>query len=328
MQRLNRAIGLVWIVCAVLVGLVGCRPAEAPTDTGVAATRTAPPPSSPLSTPTAAPTSSWTSPIPTASPAAQPTPAFSVGDDRFAVVGVEMDDMLAVRSGPGLDHAIVGRIPPYGTGIRGAADGGSEADGTLWLPIQYEDTAGWASGSFLALQVGAAEPDVAARAAGIILALRDRNLEQLATFVHPDKGIRFSPYTYVRVQPESPQGEDLVFDAGHVAHLFDDPTAYRWGWFDGSGESIDMTFGAYFERFVYDVDFVQPDVVGFGETIGHGNTINNIPEVYPDAVTVEYHLEGLDPQFAGLDWRSLRLVLEQVGSVWYLVGVVHDEWTI
>jgi len=101
MQRLNRALGLVWIVGVLLIGVVGCRPAEAPTDTGVAATSTRPAPSSPLSTPTAAPTSSWTSPIATASPAAQLTPPFSVGDDRFAVVGVEMDELLAVRSGPG-----------------------------------------------------------------------------------------------------------------------------------------------------------------------------------------------------------------------------------
>jgi hypothetical protein len=251
-----------------------------------------------------------------------------MGDDRFAVVGVEMGDTLAVRSGPGLDNGIVGRIPPYGTGIRGAVQAVSEADGISWLAIQYEGSFGWANSSFLAPQVGAAEPDVAPRAAAIILALRDRNLQQLATFVHPDKGLRFSPYTYVRVRPESPQGEDLVFDAEQVANLFDAKVVYRWGRFDGSGEPIDMTFEAYFERFVYDMNFAQPDAVGFGEAIGHGNTINNISDVYPTAVMVEYHLEGLDPQYAGLDWRSLRLVLERVGADWYLVGVAHDEWTI
>ena len=60
----------------------------------------------------------------------------------------------------------------------------------------------------------------------------------------------------------------------------------------------------------------------------NSNTINNIAEVYPNAVTIEYHFEGFDPTFAGLDWRSLRLVLEEREDAWYLVGIAHDEWTI
>jgi len=59
-----------------------------------------------------------------------------------------------------------------------------------------------------------------------------------------------------------------------------------------------------------------------------GNTINNIAEVYPQAITIEYHFEGFDPQFVGLDWRSLLLVLVEKEGAWCLVAVVHDEWTI
>jgi hypothetical protein len=29
-----------------------------------------------------------------------------------------------------------------------------------------------------------------------------------------------------------------------------------------------------------------------------------------------------------MDWRSLRLVFEEQGGSWYLVGIVHDQWTI
>jgi hypothetical protein len=29
-----------------------------------------------------------------------------------------------------------------------------------------------------------------------------------------------------------------------------------------------------------------------------------------------------------MDWESLRLVFQEEGGVWYLVGVIHDEWTI
>ena len=42
---------------------------------------------------------------------------------------------------------------------------------------------------------------------------------------------------------------------------------------------------------------------------------------------MEYHFKGMDAQQGGMDWRSLRLVLEAHNGAWYLVGIVHDEWT-
>jgi hypothetical protein len=144
--------------------------------------------------------------------------------------------------------------------------------------------------------------------------------------VHPDKGVRFSPYTYVRVGEDD--DVDLVFSAEELTGLPADETVYRWGAFDGTGEPIDRTFSEYYGRFIYDVDFAFPTSVGFNEIVGAGNTINNVLDVYPQAQVVEYHLPGSNPDFGGMDWRSLRLVLENAGDGWYLVGIVHDEWTI
>jgi len=31
-------------------------------------------------------------------------------------------------------------------------------------------------------------------------------------------------------------------------------------------------------------------------------------------MVVEYHFPGIDPQYGGLDWRSLRLVFQQSGG--------------
>jgi hypothetical protein len=42
---------------------------------------------------------------------------------------------------------------------------------------------------------------------------------------------------------------------------------------------------------------------------------------------VEYHFTGFEPDYGGLDWRSLRLVFMQDGDEWFLIGIVHDEWT-
>ena len=188
------------------------------------------------------------------------------------------------------------------------------------------DVAGWVQAGYLARQFGEADPEVAARAGQIVLALREQDWEAIAQAVHPDKGVRFSPYTYVHVG----EGEDgdRVFGAEDLVGLVADETVYHWGYFDGSGEPIDRTFSDYYNRFVYDVDFAWAPAVGFNEIVGRGNTINNVAEAYSQAQVVEYHLPGLDPRFGGMDWRSLRLVLENEGDTWYLVGIVHDEWTI
>jgi len=45
-------------------------------------------------------------------------------------------------------------------------------------------------------------------------------------------------------------------------------------------------------------------------------------------VVVEFYRAPQDPQYGGMDWQSLRLVLLPDGDSWRLVGVIHDEWTI
>lgn len=307
--------------------------AEAPVPTQAAsATLTlAPTPSA-----TAAETS-ISSVAPTATPMASPTavpiaptedvPPVGPRLGKFAVVSVVSNDVLNVRGGPGADRPIVGTIPYYGRDVEVHA-GGQEVGGSWWVPVQHGEVSGWVNSKYLARQVGYLGDQVAARAAKAIMALKEQDIDELAGLVHPVKGVTFSPYTYVRPLQGAPGEADLVFSASQLRDLWSDTTIYHWGAYDGSGEPIELTFPEYYERFVYDVDFARPDAVGFDETVGQGNTINNIAEVYPNAVTVEYHFEGIDAQYEGMDWRSLRLVLEEVDGVWYVVGIVHDEWTI
>jgi hypothetical protein len=42
---------------------------------------------------------------------------------------------------------------------------------------------------------------------------------------------------------------------------------------------------------------------------------------------VEYYFPGFDLQLQGMDWRSLRLVFTLYDNTWYLVGIIHDQWT-
>ena len=152
--------------------------------------------------------------------------------------------------------------------------------------------------------------------------LNDKDMDDLSDFVHPTKGVRFSPYGYIDVD------NHLVFTAGQVDDLDDDTEVYTWGSYDGSGEDIDLDFDDYYYDFIFDVDFSDPELIGNNAIIGIGNSLINIEEVYPDGHFVELHFTGFDPQYEGIDWRSLRLVFETVNGDWYLVGIIHDEWTI
>ena len=155
-----------------------------------------------------------------------------------------------------------------------------------------------------------------------LTALKDRDMEWLSSIIHPDKNLRFSPYTYVNVD------KDLVFTAEEIRTLIDSDKVYSWGKYDGSGEEIELTLEQYFLRFVYDKDFINAEEVSYNRYIGKGNTINNVFEAYPDAKVMEYYFSGFNPEFEGLDWESLKLVFEEKDGEWYLVGIVHDGWTI
>ena len=121
---------------------------------------------------------------------------------------------------------------------------------------------------------------------------------------------------------------DVVFSSADIGDLSEDQGVYNWGHFDGTGDPINLEFDAYFTRFIYDADFARPHKVGYNKVIGSGNTINNLAEFFPECVFVEYHFDGFEHKLGRMDWRSLRLVLAEKGGAWYLVGVVHDEWTI
>lgn len=156
----------------------------------------------------------------------------------------------------------------------------------------------------------------------VIEIIKDKDMEELASYVHPTKGVRFTAYDYIDTE------WDQIFLPEDLPVLEADNQEYRWGYYDGIGDPIDLTFNEYYDEFIYDEDFANPEIIGNNISIGRGNTINNIEEVYPDAHFIEFHFSGFDPEFAGIDWKSLKLVFEEENGTWYLVGVVHGQWTI
>ncbi|MGD8398472.1 MAG: hypothetical protein PVG11_06415 [Anaerolineae bacterium] len=157
------------------------------------------------------------------------------------------------------------------------------------------------------------------RAESAVLALRDQDFDALATLVHEEKGLRFSPYAYV-------DESALIFGPDAVPRLMRDPAAYEWGHYAGTGSPIVMPFADYYHEFIYDRDYVNAPEVGINDGEQRGNTLNNAAEFWPGSVAVDYHFPGSE-QYDGIDWKTLRLVFQSVDGAWYLVGIVHSEWT-
>lgn len=155
----------------------------------------------------------------------------------------------------------------------------------------------------------------------VIIALAEKDLAAVAEFVHPEQGVRFSPYTYV-------DDSHQVFAGDELSGLTGSDEIFMWGYFDGTGDPIELTFDDYFGRFIYSHDFANPEAMAVDEELGYSSMINNIADFYPGSSFVEYHFSGFVEDYGGLDWVSLRLVFIEENGSWFLIGIVHDQWTI
>jgi hypothetical protein len=163
---------------------------------------------------------------------------------------------------------------------------------------------------------------IAMTASRAVQALKSRDMNELSKLVHPVKAVRFSPYAFLDVKA------DVRFTAAMIRGALTDSKPRVWGRYDGSGKPIRLSFSEYYKRFVYDRDFAHASDIFYNNTQESlGNTHDNSREEYPEAIIVEFHVPGP----AGQDdtgFRGLRLVFEQYRDAWYLVHIVHDEWTI
>jgi hypothetical protein len=194
--------------------------------------------------------------------------------------------------------------------------------------------------SFAVLQVGATscreverpEPIVSSDAradSGVLQAARQvveaftaKDGASLAQLVHPEKGVRFSPSAYVDSE------SDVVFFRDQARQFWADQKNYTWGVADGTGDPINMTPSQYCDRYIIDRDFLHPSSISVNKDRARGNTNNNAASVYPQGTRVEYYIApSPSAGVSEFDWAALRLVFEGIGDSWFLVAVIHDEWT-
>ena len=155
----------------------------------------------------------------------------------------------------------------------------------------------------------------------ILGALKQRNTALLSRWIHPEWKLHFSPYGYI----DKPDGQTL--DSSALQTLLKKGTVVYWVPYDGSGDPIDLTLKDYLDGFVLDRDFVQAPAIAVDSIMGHGNTLLNMKEAYPEARFVEYYFPGTEAM-GYMDWKTLRLLFQQRDGKLWLVCIAHDEWTI
>lgn len=166
-----------------------------------------------------------------------------------------------------------------------------------------------------------AKKAIAARAKEVIAAIKAKDMNKLASFVHPTKGVRFTPYAYIDTK------SDLVFKREQIKSLLKSTKKHNWGEADGSGDPLKLTFANYYKQFVYDIDFAAVRKISYNEKVAPGNSQYNGREIYPDSVFVEYYFGGTN-RHDFMDWKALYLTFEKYRDSWVLINISHNQWTI
>jgi len=240
--------------------------------------------------------------------------------ENYTPIGLYQGDSLDIYKKPAEDALIIGNIPASALNIKLFGEPLLN-DNTAWILAEYNQSRGWVRFNELAIHQGELPVDLITLGQEVVIALQANNYDQLVDFIHPDRCLRLSPYSYLN-------DSNLVFCPQEIGNLVSSEDNYIWGRYDGTGNPIVLDFPTYHQEFIYDANYFRPEMVGFNIEISSGNAINNIIDIYPGGVMIEYYFSGFDPQYGGMDWRSLRLVFIQDNQTWFLVAIIHGEWTI
>ncbi|MGE4277486.1 MAG: hypothetical protein AB7E30_09985 [Lawsonibacter sp.] len=156
----------------------------------------------------------------------------------------------------------------------------------------------------------------------VVQALKTGDYAAVAAVVHPEKGVTFTPHSTIDLT------SDQTFTRDQIKNLSEDHTVYTWGLTDGRGSLINMTMTEYFATYVWNTDYTKAPQIGVDQIIMSGNALENLKDSYPGCRFVDFCFPSLDSAKQGLDWCSLKLVFAPGDTSWYLVGIVHGQWTI
>ena len=235
-------------------------------------------------------------------------PSWVPYDDEFVVWGVASDDVLNVRSGPGVANPVITVLDPDERGVRRFDVVVWEGE-SPWGVIEIPGGAGWVNLSFLRPQNLAncsdwravdARTETAADDVQGLLGARD--YKNLAGFIDPARGLAISLDAFVG-------DDDQVLTPDQIANAANDGTVLLWGYTEGEGSPIRATIAQHLHDVAGDPAITSTDVIGFDVRVRSSINIDNIAERFPEAHVVEYTFEGTS-LWGEFDWHSVRFVFD------------------
>lgn len=268
----------------------------------------------PLPTPTLEPTAT---PLPTPEP--EPTTPLLDETAAFAVVYVAADDVLNVRSGPGVANDIVGELPPDASNVTITGEG-QMVEGSLWVPVQAGAVAGWVNSTYLAEMVAATDfcQDAAAQQliTDLKAALDARNGTALAALVHPERGLTIHRHWW---------NPAVNIPTAAMPNVFTDTSSYAWGTEDGSGFDINGSFSEVALPLL-DNDLVAGSEIACNEILAGGTAgLVRLPDGYDQLNYLSVYRPAVDIEF---DWGSWVVGVEKVEGRYVVSYLIHFAWEI
>ncbi|KAF0250466.1 MAG: sporulation/spore germination protein [bacterium] len=163
---------------------------------------------------------------------------------------------------------------------------------------------------------------ISQKAKEVIVAIKNKDIEKLSTFVHPTKGLCFIQYSCL-------SDSNLILNQKQIKILLQSKQRYIWGKDDGSLKPIKLTFQQYYKTFLYDLDYLNAPVINYNKVLLGGGA-NYCFEDYQKQISVQFFFpKHPDPNYNKIDtWGALRLIFSEKDGIWYLTKIIHDTWTI
>jgi hypothetical protein len=262
----------------------------------------------PLALPTFTPLSQSTQPPPSGSP------------DEYAVILVAEEDVLNVRSGPGVENAVVGTLEPTQSGLTRTGRSSSVGE-DLWVEIRNPSGGtGWVNADFLTEHVNPSAFCSDARVKTLIKnlasAVKATNDDVLATLIHSLHGLDARLWRYGTVANYTPEEASWVFESEYEVD---------WGPAPGSGEDTLETFSESLLPSLQEV-FSTNYELHCNDTLDLANfSLVPWPSEYANINFYTVYKPGTE-QFGGLDWRAWTVGVEYVEGLPYLFSLIHYQW--
>ncbi len=154
----------------------------------------------------------------------------------------------------------------------------------------------------------------------VMACLKKKDWVELAKYTSSKEQILFYPYGFIDTSIAKSFAPNLL------AMVEESGKKVYWANYDGSGEPMDLTVKNYVKQYINDKDYVKADTIRANKMVEIGNSPNNIDKVFKNAEYVEYFVKGTGAT-AEHNWSSLRLVYRKTGEHYFLIGVIHNQWT-